>query len=70
MRPTSPIGEPQYQTPQEKVSTLKVQIADLLQRIEKKTYSYGRGEDLNYSHVGSLAYVKEQLETITKFLKA
>jgi len=42
----------------------------LLSRIEKKSVTYGKGEAINWAHVGSLAYVKEELETIAKFLKA
>ncbi len=68
MKPTAPMGETTHPTPSEKLSTLKLEILERLAKIETKVSYYGKGEELNYGHVGSMAYVKEELETIVKFL--
>ncbi len=47
----------------------KAEIKKLLAELTRKVNAYGKGDAINWGHVGSLAYVKNELETVNEFLK-
>lgn len=54
--------------PEQKLANLKAEIPLLLSVINEKVKKVGTKEAINWSHTGTLEYVKSQLTQIEKFL--